>query len=342
MNRDDPAAPATEEEESSPVLADEEEEEERYADDDEAESGDGEGEERNAAADDDEAESEYDDEVDVPLKTLTDDSKAFLAGGNMELMTRRCVILNGLKRDLSPRFASAGSTAGVLRVYTEENPVEGEPPQRQIMLLYRFTRFISSGSGDGVAVRGFRSTKLHEMRFAVPDDGDAAASLRRWAGPALGPLIYPASHACPLEELWARLVSDMRVPPRAWRVYLRADVGILRRGDYTTRRMGRVSYYLGGMTEETWPVSMYHVGMELQLPEPVLRRPCEDEAKGKGKGKEEEDECSVCLEELESGLAKWPGCFQPHVFHGECLELCLKESEKCPICRRRLSAPVDG
>jgi len=124
------------------------------------------------------------------------------------------------------------------------------------------------------------------------------------------------------------------------------DAGILRREDCTPERMAHMGGALATRVPDAWP-AYYHVGMELQLPEPVRR---EDED-GKDRdhdarpakrrrvaATEAEEECSLCLDPLESGLAAWPGC--GHVFHGACAEKTLARSEMCPLCRHKLSDPV--
>jgi hypothetical protein len=94
--------------------------------------------------------------------------------------------------------------------------------------------------------------------------------------------------------------------------------------------------------QEAWP-ERCHVGMELNLPEPVpdgheeededarptKRRKVADDADG------EENECSVCFFPLDRGLAAWP-CDHRHVFHGECLEKTLARNHTCPLCRNDL------
>ncbi|KAL5205358.1 hypothetical protein ABZP36_033567 [Zizania latifolia] len=120
------------------------------------------------------------------------------------------------------------------------------------------------------------------------------------------------------------------------------DVGILCRGDDTPERMEYMRGELEASMEMSW--LGYHIGMELLLPEPVVRKRDRDD--GEGSQKEDGapplkrrrvvaevagDECPICLDELETGLAAWPGCSTPHVFHGECLQMNLKESVVCPF-----------
>ncbi|KAM0839166.1 hypothetical protein ACQ4PT_060487 [Festuca glaucescens] len=297
---------------------------------------------------------ERDGEVNVPLK-IEDGGQADEASGvggpQSPLVRSRVVVPEG--RFLGPRcFASAGSTAGFMRVAVVEPPagIQEEEGGKQITVLYRYTHFwAASDGGDGLEVCG--STKLHQLRFVVPHAGDAASSLP-WAGSSLAPLIYPAHQRKELQALWSRLVSEVAVPPRATRVQVIADVGILRREDRTRRRMESVRAALKDMMDEdeAWPG--YHVAMELQLPEPVDLCVDEDEAadgeedtgckrpakRRKVVAEAAREECSVCFELLESDLAVWPGCSLPHVFHGTCLEHTLKGSEMCPLCRRKLSA----
>ncbi|KQK05531.1 hypothetical protein BRADI_2g20612v3 [Brachypodium distachyon] len=261
--------------------------------------------------------SESDDgEVDVPLKVDHSHPHAAMARRTIRPLVRRFSVLYGLFHERALRFAMAANTAGCLRVhYAEHEEEQGEQQRSTILLLNRYTVF---------------DVELGDL---VPR--------RRGGSAALGPLVYPAVNAGPLQELWASWAANVRVPPRAARIHLLADIAILPRRCYTPALMHLVCCsrtLLGRMMAEPW--RGYHVAMELQLPEPVvLRRPCQDEGKEKEKGKEK---CPVCLEELESGLVRWPGCLQPHVFHGECLELSLKESDKCPVCRRRLADPIYG
>uniref|UniRef100_M8BGX2 RING-type domain-containing protein n=1 Tax=Aegilops tauschii TaxID=37682 RepID=M8BGX2_AEGTA len=170
-----------------------------------------------------------------------------------------------------------------------------------------------------------------------------------WAGSSLAPLIYPARHNSKLQEIWSELVTNVAVgiPPGTTRLKVMADVGILRLEDYTYWRMHAVMNALLGIKAEPWPG--YHVH-ELRLPEPVHVQcadedeaadgDCERPAKRRKIVTEEgaAQKCPICLDPLESDAAAWPGCSSPHVFHGACLEGTLKESQKCPICRRRLSA----
>ncbi|XP_003560474.1 uncharacterized protein LOC100833950 [Brachypodium distachyon] len=257
----------------------------------------------------------------------------------------------------APRFATAGNTAGFMRVFaTEESQQHGGGGEKQILVFYRYTRFRAAepeSGGGGVRARG--STREHQVRFVLPHAGDAARSLA-WAASALVPLIYPGRSTKQLQALWSALASQVRVPPRAARVEVLVDVGILRLPDCTPPGMEGMAAALQGKMLDPWPAGF--VGMELRLPEPVL---CGGGTEGEATDDDDDDgggdtdccerrsakrrkvaadfaaqECAVCLEPLESDLAAWPGCSRPHVFHGGCLERSLKECETCPICRRKL------
>ncbi|KAI5018713.1 hypothetical protein ZWY2020_043601 [Hordeum vulgare] len=247
------------------------------------------------------------------------------------------------------RISYAGNTVGMLSVAAVVPPPDdlpaadsqGQVGVKQILVLYRYTHF--SATRDGVKVCG--STKLHYLRFAVPPAASPVESLR-WAWSSLAPLIYPSSHSSELQALWPRLISSSSdsIPQKATHLKMIADVGILRREDYTPERMREVSMVLDDMLAEPWPG--YHVGMELRLPEPVhVHCACADEpeaADGERPAKRRKidaERCPICFELLKSDVAVWPGCYLPHVFHGACLVLALKASEMCPLCRRRLSAP---
>jgi hypothetical protein len=199
-------------------------------------------------------------------------------------------------------------------------------------VLYRYTHF-SRPRGGRRGVEACRRTKLHRLRFAVPPAGDLASSLGL-AGSSRGPLICPGLFCRQLQELWASLAAPAisTIPPRAARLQVIVDAGILRLEDCTPERMAHMSGALATRLLDACP-AYYHVGMELYLPEPVpanSRRIGEDD--------EEAEECCVCVELLESGLAAWLGC--GHVFHGACAEKTLARSEMCPLCRRKLSDPL--
>ncbi|KAM0822813.1 hypothetical protein ACQ4PT_071269 [Festuca glaucescens] len=232
----------------------------------------------------------------------------------------------------------AGSMAGIMRMAAVESQEEGQ--DKQILVLYRYTRFWMAWDG-ALEARG--RTKERQLRFVVPPTGDTARSLP-WAGASLACLVYPGSHLRKeLQELWSSLIADLSIPPRATRVEMFVDVGILRQEDCTSDSMERMYATLEGTVAQSLPE--WHIGMELRLPEPVRCDHDEDEAGNDDTDGDErpakrrrvvagEEDCPVCLQLLEGDdLAAWPGCGKPHVFHGRCLELVLRESDMCPICR---------
>jgi hypothetical protein len=243
----------------------------------------------------------------------------------------------------------AGSMAGIMRVASRESQEEGE--DKQILVLYRYTRFWTAWDG-ALEERG--RTKERQLRFIVPHTGDMARSLP-WAGASLAYLVYPGSHLRKeLQELWSSLIAELSIPPRATRVEMFVDVGILRQEDCTSDSMQRMCATLESMVAHSLPE--WHIGMELRMPEPVRCHHDEDEAANDDTDGDErpakrrrvvdgEEDCPVCLQLLEGDdLAAWPGCGKPHVFHGRCLELVLRESDMCPICRRLLyiePEPID-
>ncbi|KAI4970512.1 hypothetical protein ZWY2020_001426 [Hordeum vulgare] len=213
----------------------------------------------------------------------------------------------------------APGTAGIMRVAAAGTGSQ-KGNGKHISVIYRHTHFSATSESDrGVQqVRG--STKVYQLGFAVPPAGDTARELRRWVGASVAPLVYDSRFHRRLQRLWSSLIADVIVPPHAERVEVFVDVGILRPEDRTPERMERVSAALEGMADE--PLLGYHAGMELHLPEPVR---CDAG----------EEDCPVCLELLKGDdLAAWPGCGKPHVFHGACLELVLRKSDRCPLCRR--------
>lgn len=337
-----PSALAGDKEEEAPVVgggdqaADDEEDEVSYYSDDSYD------------------EEESDDEVEVPIKI---DSRvaavASSARGGPPLL-RGQYVPEGRVLGPTLRFASSVNRAGFLGVAVVVPPPTGRPTasqeqgggkDKEILVLYRYTEFEAAPGGVEVS----KKTMLHYLRFIIPSSGDVAGSLQ-WAGSSLAPLIYPARHRCGLQKLWSELVRNVAVgiPPGTTRLKVTVDVGILQLEDYTYWLMDAVMDALRGMMAEPWPG--YHVGMELRLPEPVhVQCADEDEAADgdferptkrrkivteEGAGQV----CPVCFEPLENDAAAWPGCSLPHIFHGACLEETLKESDKCPICRRRLFA----
>ena len=232
------------------------------------------------------------------------------------------------------RFAAVENTAAFMRLAAAE--AAGDDGGKEIVVLYRYTRF-SRPRGGLRGVEACRRTKLHRLRFAVPPAGDLASSLGL-AASSLGPLIYPGLFRRQLQDLWTRLATPAAIsaiPPRAARLQVIVDAGILRREDCTPERMAHMGGALAARALDAWP-AYYHVGMELQLPEPVP--PASSRRIGEDEEEEEAEECCVCFEVLESGLAAWPGC--GHVFHGACAEKTLARSEMCPLCRHKLSDPL--
>ena len=88
------------------------------------------------------------------------------------------------------------------------------PNRRQILVLYRYTRFSAVGSDGSVEASG--STNEHQLRFTAAA-GHGARSLA-WAGESLAPLIYPEGCSEKLRELWTALASQVSLPPGAARV----------------------------------------------------------------------------------------------------------------------------
>ncbi|KAM3213627.1 hypothetical protein ACQJBY_066189 [Aegilops geniculata] len=237
-----------------------------------------------------------------------------------------------------PWFAAAGCTAGCMRVAAVEDREEAD--SKQILVLYRYTTF--SASSEGVVARG--RTRAHLLRFIAT--GDHTARSLAWAGSSLVRLIYPSHFSEQLQELWSSLASQVSVLPRAARVEVFVDVGILRRSDCTPERVDRMRTALEHMAEEPWPGRF--TGMEMHLPVPMRcghdkdEAPIDDTDAGERPAKRRKvfaagEDCPICLQLLNGDdLAAWPGCGKPHVFHGACLERVLVESKACPICRRAL------
>ncbi|RLN03747.1 hypothetical protein C2845_PM13G04480 [Panicum miliaceum] len=207
-----------------------------------------------------------------------------------------------------PRFAAVKNTAGFTQIAAAE-AATGSQEGREIVVLYRYTRFSRTWSGWR-GVEACRRTKLHWLRFAVPPAGDMAGSLA-WAGSSLSPLIYPGLFRRELRDLWSSLAAaattTTTIPPHAARLQLRLPEPVRREGGG------------GGDGDDARPAKRRRVAT------------AEDE---------EEEECALCLDPLESGLAAWPGC--RHEFHGECVEKTLARSEACPLCRRKLSDALAG
>ncbi|KAL6630531.1 hypothetical protein ACP70R_028604 [Stipagrostis hirtigluma subsp. patula] len=231
-------------------------------------------------------------------------------------------------------YAAVQSTAGFMRVVAAAEAGK-DSGGGEILVDYRYTRFCRARSGGhAVDVCGV-GPKLHRVRYLVstPVAGDQASTMRL-AGAALANDIYPDRFSQPLHALWSAMVAaaPVRVPPRATRVKVAVDVGILRRGDRTPERMKRMRAALPVLAreDEEWP----RVGMELRLPVPMRRE--DGEPRPAKRRRVAGEECPICYDVLERDLAAWPRC--GHVFHGGCLEqLLLKGSQRCPMCRSTLS-----
>uniref|UniRef100_R7WDN1 Uncharacterized protein n=1 Tax=Aegilops tauschii TaxID=37682 RepID=R7WDN1_AEGTA len=215
-----------------------------------------------------------------------------------------------------------------------------EADSKQILVLYRYTTF--SASSEGVVARG--RTRAHLLRFIAT--GDHTARSLAWAGSSLVRLIYPSHFSEQLQELWSSLASQVSVLPRAARVEVFVDVGILRRSDCTPERVDRMRTALEHMAEEPWPGRF--TGMEMHLPVPMRcghdkdEAPIDDTDAGERPAKRRKvfaagEDCPICLQQLKGDdLAAWPGCGKPHVFHGACLERVHVENKTCPMCRHKL------
>jgi hypothetical protein len=221
-----------------------------------------------------------------------------------------------------PRFAAVKNTAAFMRLAAAEGG-------REIVVLYRYTRFSRTWSGRR-GVEKCRQTKLHRLRFAVPPAGDVVGSLA-WVGASLGPLIYPALFCRELQELWAILTAaPVNIPPRATQLQVMVDAAILRRDDYTAERMEHMRGALESeIQEEAWP-ERCHVGMVLNLPEPVPDGHEEDQDARPAKRRRTSAPCASSR-----WTAAWP-CQNRHLFHGECLEKTLATNHTCPLCRNDL------
>ncbi|KAM0872043.1 hypothetical protein ACQ4PT_038988 [Festuca glaucescens] len=234
------------------------------------------------------------------------------AGEDVMLQPRNFVPVGQFVGGPEPRFASSGSTAGFMRVAALEIQ-EGDSCDRKISVLYRCTHFLGASDG-GVRVR--ESTTVYQLRFVVPPAGDTT----RWllcVGASLASLLYPDRFYKRLQRLWSSLTTEVSVPTQASLVEVLVDVGILRTVDKTPKRMEGMRAALEGMARKDFHPELH---LEIQLPQPAQCGPGED--------------CAVCWELLEGDdLAAWPGCSKPHVLHGACLELVLKRSITCPLCR---------
>nr|CAB3491651.1 unnamed protein product [Digitaria exilis] len=234
--------------------------------------------------------------------------------------------------------ASVHNTTGFMRVAAAKaSPGNHGVVGCDILVHYQYTRFSRSQSGagdddddDDVVDMHVLGPKEASVRFHVPShaavSADPATTLRL-AGAALGSL-YPSRFRAELHDLWRGLVTvavaSLHVPPRATRLVVTVDVGILRPGDRTPGRMRSVRAAMEAVACERGgrrAAAEYDgVGvMELHLPAPLLAS-SEDDAIRPTKRRRvtAREDCPICLEALERGLAAWPRC--SHVFHGRCLE----------------------
>jgi len=117
------------------------------------------------------------------------------------------------------------NTAGFMRIAAAAEAAAGSQEGREIVVLYRYTRFSRTWSGRR-GVEACRRTKLHWLRFAVPPAGDMALSLA-WAGSSLSPLIYPGLFRRELRDLWSGLAAaaTTTIPAHAARLQVVVDVG---------------------------------------------------------------------------------------------------------------------
>ncbi|KAL6890263.1 hypothetical protein ACP4OV_009026 [Aristida adscensionis] len=267
--------------------------------------------------------SEFDDEND------TSEPGDGGAGGNVIKSLAAAVTFLGRRARFAAvesRFAAVESTAGFMRlVAAKEAGCEDNGGGGEILVDYRYTRFCASPSSEqddgGVEVCGGGS-KQHCLRYLVSGTSP----------------VYPERFAAPLRALWSGMVAaaPVRAPPRAARVEVTVDVGILRRGDRTPARMARMCRALQALArdDDAWS-SRRGVGMELRLPAPVDGGEARPAAKRRRVAGED---CPICYEVMEAGVAAWPRC--SHVFHVGCLELLLlKGSQSCPMCRTTLTKP---
>ncbi|OEL12662.1 hypothetical protein BAE44_0026319 [Dichanthelium oligosanthes] len=283
-------------------------------------------------ADGGESDSELE-EKDEPLRFWDGDA----AGSNNDLAARPVMFLGQ-----PARFVSYQNTAGFMRL-----PAAEAPPGQDagvIVVHYRYHRFSvprRSGGHDGVEVPDF-GTCLHHVRYLVPFPAvvaDPASSLRL-VGASLAADVYPYRYHAQLQALWSGMLAaaPVRVPPRATRLVVTVDVGVLRSENCTPERLECMRSALAEQAHEA-DASPMACGLEQHLPAPV----CRDESSGEVHRATKRrrlaiagELCAICHEVLEQDLAAWPRC--SHVFHGKCLEQLLATvRHRCPVCRSTLS-----
>ncbi|CAO2180004.1 unnamed protein product [Urochloa humidicola] len=235
------------------------------------------------------------------------------------------------------RFASVDNTAVFMRVTPAAAAPGGGNGGGEILVHYRYTRFLRAqdGGADGVSTHAL-GPKLACVRFHVPSHsyaggGGRTASLQlQLAGAALVPLFYPLRFSAQLRALWSRLVAAWPVPraTSTTRVVVTVDAGILRPGDFTPARMGSMAVAMESIVRErdAQPAA------ELLLPVPLVK---EEDVRPAKRSRVAGEDCPICSEVLEQDLAAWPQC--SHIFHARCLEEHLVTgSQECPMCRSGL------
>uniref|UniRef100_A0A0D9WTF3 RING-type E3 ubiquitin transferase n=1 Tax=Leersia perrieri TaxID=77586 RepID=A0A0D9WTF3_9ORYZ len=248
------------------------------------------------------------------------------------------------------RFAAAGCSAGFMKISAVAGGGgDAGDGEKDVVVLYRYTRYSRTWSGRR-GVEMSRRTKLNRLRFVVPSTAGEVAGSIPWVGSSLPPLIYPYYFTDELRALWSALIgaAPVSIPPDSTRVEIAVDVGILRPHDHSPERMEAMRLELEAKKGAAW--IGHHVGVEMNLPEPVLGKRGAGEVDGdvdappaKRMRVVEEvagEECSVCLDELETDLVAWPGCSTAHVFHGECLRMNLERSDNRPVLGKRGSGEV--
>ncbi|PAN42866.1 hypothetical protein PAHAL_8G193400 [Panicum hallii] len=236
------------------------------------------------------------------------------------------------------RAASVQNTTGFMHLAAAEAaPGQDGGGGGEILVHYRYTRFsrARSGGDDGVDMHVL-GPKLARVRFHLPfhaATADPASSLRL-AGAALAPLVYPSRFSAQLRALWSGLVAmaPVRAPPRAVRLVVTADVGILRPADRTPERMRSMRAALECVARERDGARPLPAA-ELHLPAPLA---AEDDARPAQRRRVTGEDCPICCDALERGLAAWPRC--SHIFHGRCLEEHLvRGHQECPMCRSEMN-----
>ncbi|CAN6179573.1 unnamed protein product [Urochloa humidicola] len=235
------------------------------------------------------------------------------------------------------RFAIVESTAAFMRLGAVEAPAPDHGGE--ILVHYRYTRFLRGGSGGGVEAHA-KGPKQARVRFRhLPSHAAAEpASSLHLAGAAVAPLLYPARFRAQLRALWSGLVAMAPVhalPRDRTRLKVAVDVGILRPGDRTAARMGSMFAAMESVACERLAV-VFDAGAELRLPAPLAS---EDDVRPAKRRRVTGEDCPICCEALEQGLAAWPRC--SHIFHASCLgEHLVRGHQECPMCRSGLQVDM--